>query len=57
MSKKYAYIYSLYKDDGYWTGFASIEDALAAARKRKPMEVRQYPMRIFRFEEGQDDTG
>lgn len=36
MSKKYAYIYSLYKDDGYWTGFASIEDALAAARKRKP---------------------
>nr|DAK50430.1 MAG TPA: hypothetical protein [Caudoviricetes sp.] len=21
------------------------------------MEVRQYPMRIFRFEEGQDDTG
>ena len=36
MSKKYAYIYSLYKDDVYWTGFASIEDALAAARKRKP---------------------
>lgn len=36
MSKKYAYIYSLYKDYVYWTGFASIEDVLAAARKRKP---------------------
>lgn len=35
MSKKYAYIYDTY-DERYWTGFASIEEALAAARERKP---------------------
>ena len=35
MSKKYAYIYDT-SDERYWTGFASIEEALAAARERKP---------------------
>lgn len=41
MSKKYAYIYDLY-GEGYWTGFASIEDALAAARKRNPDALTVY---------------
>ena len=41
MSKKYAYIYDLY-DAGYWTGFASIEEALAAARKRNPDALTVY---------------
>lgn len=35
MSKKYAYIYDLY-GAGYWTGFVSVEEALAAAREREP---------------------
>ena len=35
VSKKYAYIYNLW-DEGYWTGFVSIEEALAAARKSRP---------------------
>lgn len=41
MSKKYAYIYDLY-GEGYWTGFVSIEDALAAARKRNPDALTVY---------------
>lgn len=35
MSKKYAYIYHLC-DEGYHTGFDSVEAAIAAARERKP---------------------
>ena len=38
MSKKYAYIYDIY-GEGYWTGFASIEEALAAARERELTEM------------------
>ena len=41
MSKKYAYIYDLY-GEGYWTGFVSVEDALAAARKRDPDALTVY---------------
>ena len=41
MSKKYAYIYDLY-GAGYWTGFVSVEDALAAARKRDPDALTVY---------------
>ena len=33
MNKKYAYIYNLL-GERYWTGFESIEEALAAARER-----------------------
>ena len=53
MSKKYAYIYDLY-GEGYWTGFASIEEALAAARERKPdadlvyiTETEEYVPRVW----------
>ena len=35
MSKKYAYIYHLC-DEGYHTGFDSVEAAIAAARERNP---------------------
>lgn len=35
MSKKYAYIYRL-DDEGYYTGFDSVEAAIAAARERDP---------------------
>ena len=53
MSKKYAYIYDLY-GEGYWTGFASIEEALAAAREREPdadlvyiTETEEYVPRVW----------
>ena len=53
MSKKYAYIYDIY-GKGYWTGFASIEEALAAAREREPdvdlvyiTETEEYVPRVW----------
>ena len=48
MSKKYAYIYDLY-GEGYWTGFASIEEALAAARERDPDAETVYVTETERF--------
>lgn len=53
MSKKYAYIYDLY-GEGYWTGFASVAEALAAAREREPdadlvyiTETEEYVPRVW----------
>ena len=48
MSKKYAYIYHLY-DEGYRTGFDSVEDALAAARERDPEAETVYITKTERF--------
>lgn len=39
MSKKYAYIYDLY-GKGYWTGFASIEEALSRSAARSTFGTR-----------------
>lgn len=53
MGKKYAYIYHLC-DEGYYTGFDSVEAALAAARERKPdadlvyiTETEEYVPRVW----------
>ena len=48
MSKKYAYIYHLH-DEGYWTGFDSVEAAIAAARERDPEAETVYITKTERF--------
>ena len=48
MSKKYAYIYHLC-DEGYYTGFDSVEAAIAAARERDPDAETVYVTETERF--------
>ena len=48
MSEKYAYIYHLH-DKGYWTGFDSVEAAIAAARERDPDAETVYVTKTERF--------
>lgn len=48
VSKKYAYIYHLY-DEGYYTGFDSVEAAIAAARERDPDAETVYVTKTERF--------
>ncbi|BEU88690.1 hypothetical protein TAMA11512_21540 [Selenomonas sp. TAMA-11512] len=40
MKRRYAYMYP--HDDGYYTGFETIEDALETARANEPMEKTVY---------------